>query len=41
MSNRVSSVTQGSGLSVRTCAARQGEAVKTLFFMARKRYGAL
>jgi hypothetical protein len=37
MKNRVSSVTQGSGLSVHSCAARQGEAAKILFFIAEKR----
>jgi hypothetical protein len=39
MKNRVSSVTQGSGLSVHSCAARQVEAAKTLFFIAEKRWG--
>lgn len=38
MKNRGSSVKHGSGLSVRSCAARKGEAAKTLFFMAEKRW---
>ena len=37
MQNRVSSVRQGSGLPFRSCPVGQGEAAKTLFFIAEKR----
>ncbi len=37
MKNRVSSVTQGSGLSARSCAAQQGKGAKTVFLIAEKR----